>query len=126
MTASDLIRRLVREGVAQPMADHGAETLPRATAGGIGLAVSRTAGDAAMRAEWRKRTDSPPCLLLADDPKRTGRLRVLGPVTHKSSVRSVDAGHLAKALEALAGPVSPRSRAPALTADLNRAASVPA
>ena len=123
MTAHEVIRHLLREGAARPLAVHGAENGPRATIGGIELAVLPTSGAAAMRAEWRKSPASAtrPCLLLADDAQRPSRLRALGPITHKGPMRSVDAGHLAKALEALAD-LSPLEAVRRLTADLNRVA----
>ncbi len=123
VTAPDLIRRLVREAVARPLTAPGAEALPRATIGDIDLAASASTTDAAMRAEWRVLSAAVArrCLLLADDPKRPGRLRVLGPVTHQGPVRSVDASHLAKSLESLAD-LSPLEAVRRLTAELNRAA----
>lgn len=123
MTAPDLIRRLVREAVARPLAAPGAEALPRATIGDIEIATSASTTDAAMRAEWRALSAGVTrrCLLLADDPKRPDRLRVLGPVTHQGPVRSVDAGHLAKSLESLAD-LAPLEAVRRLADELNRAA----
>ena len=123
MTAPDLIRSLVREGKARPLASQGADVHPRAVVAGIELAASATTSDGAMRAEWRTRPASAtrPCLLLADDAQRPSRLRVLGPITRKGPVRSVDAGHLAKMLDALTD-LSPLEAVRRLAADLNRAA----
>lgn len=123
MTAPDLIRRLVREGVARPLASRDGEAFPRATVGDVEVAASASTTDAAMRTDWRALSAGVArrCLLLADDPKRPGRLRVLGPVTHQGPVRSVDAGHLAKSLESLA-ELSPLEAVRRLTAELNRAA----
>ncbi len=123
MTAPDLIRRLVRDGVARPLASRDGEAFPRATVGDIEVAASASTTDAAMRTDWRALSAGVArrCLLLADDPKRPGRLRVLGPVTHQGPVRSVDASHLAKSLESLA-ELSPLEAVRRLTAKLNRAA----
>ncbi len=123
MTAPDLIRRLVREGVARPLASRNGEAFPRATVGDVEVAASASTTDAAMRTDWRALSAGVArrCLLLADDPKRPGRLRVLGPVTHQGPVRSVDTGHLAKSLESLA-ELSPLEAVRRLTAELNRAA----
>ena len=113
----------MRKGIAHPLASAGTDTLPRATVAGIELAASPSTSDGPLRAEWRNRPGSAiqPCLLLADNPHSPGRLRVLGPVTHKGPVRSVDAGQLAKSLETLAH-LSQLEAVRRLTADLNRAA----
>ena len=123
VTAPDLIRSLVREGKARPLASQGADVHPRAVVSGIELAASTTTSDGAMRAEWRTRPASAtrPCLLLADDAQQPSRLRVLGPITRKGPVRSVDAEHLAKMLDALTD-LSPLEAVRRLAADLNRAA----
>ncbi len=123
VTAADLIRSLVREGVARPLAVGTADTLPAATVGGVEVAVSRLPGERSMRAEWRKRAAgaATPLLLIADDPATPGRLLALGPTTHQSSVRSVGDAHLANSLKQLAG-LSPLHAVRRLTADLNRAA----
>ena len=122
MTAPDLIRRLVREGVARPLTAPGAEALPRAAVGDIDLTASASTTDAAMRTEWRALSAGVTrrCLLLADDPKRPGHLRVLGPLTHQGPVRSVDAGHLAKSLESLPD-LAPLEAVRRLADELNRA-----
>ncbi len=53
-----------------------------------------------MRARWRERVGNRPVsyLLVADDPGRTGWLRVLGPAAADSPIRSVDAAALARAI----------------------------
>lgn len=75
----------MREGVARPLASRDAEAFPRAIVGDVEVAASASATDAAMRTAWRTLSAGVArcCLLLADDPKRPGRLRVLGPVTHQ-------------------------------------------
>ena len=125
MTASDLIHTLVREGVARSLGAPGAQALPAVTLGGIQVAASPPAGDSALRAEWRKRAGSghgpAPFLLVADEPDRPDHLRVLGPITHKGPVRSVDATHLANVLHGLAD-LSALHAARQLVSELNRAA----
>ena len=122
MTAEELVRSLVREGVARALASAGVETLPRATVAGIQVVTSSSAGDGALRAEWRKRETPPtPLLLVADAPSRPDFLRVLGPVTHKGPVRSVHSAHLAKTLRELAGLPALQS-VRRLVSELNRAA----
>ncbi len=58
-----------------------------------------------MRARWRERVGNRPVsyLLVADDPDRSGWLRVLGPASVDSPVRSVDASALARAVGDTAG-----------------------
>ena len=53
-----------------------------------------------MRARWRERVGNSPVsyLVVADDPDRAGWLRVLGPASVDSPVRSVDASALARAV----------------------------
>lgn len=123
MTADELVRSLVREGVARAPASAGAETLPRATVAGIQVVASSSAGDSALRAEWRKRAGNAatPLLLVVDAPGRPDFLRVLGPVTHKGPVRSVYSAHFAKTLRDLAG-LSALQSVRQLVSELNRAA----
>ena len=58
-----------------------------------------------MRARWRERVGNRPVsyLLVADDPDRSGWLRVLGPASVDSPIRSVDASALARAVGDTAG-----------------------
>ncbi len=121
VTADELVRSLVREGVARALASAGVETLPRATVAGIQVMASSSAGDSSLRAEWRKRETPPtPLLLVVDAPSRLDFLRVLGP-TPKGPVRSVYSAHLAKTLRELAGlPALQAVRQ--LASELNRAA----
>ena len=123
MTAGELVRSLVREGVARAPASAGAETLPRATVAGIQVVASSSAADSALRAEWRKRAGNAaaPLLLVVDAPSRPDFLRVLGPVAHKGPVRSVHSAHLAKTLHELAG-LSALQSVRQLASELNRAA----
>ena len=57
-----------------------------------------------MRARWRERVGNRPVsyLLVADDPERSGWLRVLGPASVEGPVRSVDAAALARTIGDLA------------------------
>ena len=123
MTSADLIRSLVREGVARPLAAGSADTLPAARVGGIEVAAAQLPRKPSMRAEWRRREGgaATPLLLIADDPATPGRVLALGPTTHKGPVRSVGGAHLANSLKQLAG-LSPLHAVRRLTADLNRAA----
>ncbi len=121
MTASDMIGSLVREGIARAVARSSGE--PAAVVGGIEVAASPHSTERAMRAAWRKRVgnSAAPFLLVADDPARPGRLRVLGPATHRGPVRSVDAGQLAVSLKSLAS-LSGLRAIRQLAADLSRVA----
>ena len=58
-----------------------------------------------MRARWRERVGNRPVsyLLVADDPERSGWLRVLGPASVDAPIRSVDAAALAHAIGDTAG-----------------------
>ena len=121
MTASDMIGSLVREGIARAVARPSSE--PAAVVGGIEVAASPHTTERAMRAAWRKRVGNSavPFLLVADDPARPGRLRALGPATHKGPVRSVSADQLAGSLKSLAS-VSGLRAVRQLAADLSRIA----
>lgn len=121
MTVSDLLRTLVRQGVGLRSDAQETASPSFVTVAGIEVAAAPLPGDRSMRAEWRRRAGNAatPFLLLADDAGCPGRIRVLGPATHQSPVRSVDSVHLAEALKQLAG-MSPLQAVRRLAADLNR------
>ncbi len=99
MNAAELLRHLVARGT-------GHRAPARAGIGGVvavrgfEVALALDPMDRSMRARWRERVGNRPVsyLLVADDPGRTGWLRVLGPAAADSPIRSVDARALARAI----------------------------
>ncbi len=99
MNAAELLRHLVARGT-------GHRAPARAGTGGVvavrgfEVALALDPMDRSMRARWRERVGNRPVsyLLVADDPGRTGWLRVLGPAAADSPIRSVDAAALARAI----------------------------
>lgn len=104
MTAHDLLDHIAALGIARPRA-----ALPgtdRAlVVGPIEVARAERASDSFMRARWRERvrTGGAAYLLIADEPRETGRIRVLGPTSAKRPIHSVRGELLADALHRSAG-----------------------
>ena len=103
MNAGTLLERLSEGGVGRSVrAGPGAS---RAVAvGDIEVAVAEVATTRNLRARWRERVrnTSKSYLLLADEPERAGRVRVLGPSSATGVIRSVDAAVLADSLAEVA------------------------
>ena len=99
MNAAELLSHLVARGKA-----HQAPTRPGTggvvIASGFEVAAALDPADRSMRARWRERVGNKPVsyLLVADDPERSGWLRVLGPASVEAPIRSVDAAALARAI----------------------------
>ena len=104
MNAAGLLSYLVAHGIARagPARDGtGAVVVLR----GLEVAVAVDSSERRMRARWRERVGSRPVsyLLVADDPKRSGWLCVLGPASVDAPVRSVGGAGLARAIRQTAG-----------------------
>ena len=99
MNAADLLSHLVARGKAR-RASARPGTGGVVSASGFEVAVALDPADRSMRARWRERVGNKPVsyLLVADDPERSGWLRVLGPASAEAPIRSVDAAALASAI----------------------------
>ena len=99
MNAVELLSHLVSRG-------RGRRASTRVGTGGViavrgfEVAVALDPSERGMRARWRERVGNRPVsyLLVADDPERSGWLRVLGPASVDAPIRSVDASALARAI----------------------------
>ena len=99
MNAADLLRHLVARGTGQP-APTRAGTGGVVAVRGFEVAVALDPSEHSMRARWRERVGNRPVsyLLVADEPGREGWLRVLGPATADSPIRSVGAEAFARTI----------------------------
>ena len=104
MNAAGFLGHLLARGVAKPVPTR-AGTAGVVVVRGFEVAAAVGPGERSMRARWRERVGNRPVsyLLVADDPDRSGWLRVLGPASVDSPVRSVDASALARAVGDTAG-----------------------
>ena len=104
MNAADLLSHLVAHGRGR-RAPTREGTGGVVTLRGFEVAVAVDPSERGMRARWRERVGNRPVsyLLVADDPERSGWLRVLGPASMEGPVRSVDAAALARTIGDLAG-----------------------
>ena len=100
MTALHLLDHLAALGIARPRPTPPGTDRALAV-GPIEVAQAERASDTFMRARWRERvrTGGVAYLLIADEPGKTGRTRVLGPTSPKSPIYSVHAELLAEALQ---------------------------
>ena len=99
MNAAELLSHLVTRGQAR-RAPARPGTGGVVIASGFEVAVALDPSDRSMRARWRERVGNKPVsyLLVADDPERSGWLRVLGPASAEAPIRSVDTASLARAI----------------------------
>ena len=104
MNAVEMLNHLVSRGTARQAAAR-AGTGGVVVVGSFEVAVALDSSDRSMRARWRDRVGNRPVsyLLVADDPERSGRLRVLGPALVDAPIRSVDAPALARSIADAAG-----------------------
>ena len=104
MNAAGFLNHLLARGVAKPVPTR-AGTAGVVVVRGFEVAAAVDPGERSMRARWRERVGNRPVsyLLVADDPDRSGWLRVLGPASVDSPIRSVDASALARAVGDTAG-----------------------
>ncbi len=97
MNASDLVDRLLQRG-----GEHGRPQPGGARAirfGPFDIVELEESTDRFMRARWKERERRPrPALLIADDPKAPGRVRVSGASYDVEAIRSVDTERLASSL----------------------------
>ena len=99
MNAAGVLSELVAHGVGRlgPVRDgpDGAVVLR-----GFEVAVAVVSSERGLRARWRERVGNRPVsyLLVADDPSRSGWVRVLGPGSVDAPVRSVAARALVDAI----------------------------
>ena len=100
MNAVELLRLLVARGTGKP-APTRAGTGGVVVVRGFEVAVALDPSERSMRARWRERVGNRPVsyLLVADDPGRAGWLRVLGPASADTPIRSVDAEALDRAID---------------------------
>ena len=104
MNANGVLSDLVAHGIARaaPARDGtGAVVVLR----GLEVAVAVDSSERSMRARWRERVGNRPVsyVLVADDPKRSGWLCVLGPASVDAPVRLVGGSDLARAIRETAG-----------------------
>ena len=99
VNAAGFLNHLVARGVAKPVPTR-AGTAGVVVVRGFEVAAAVGPGERSMRARWRERVGNRPVsyLLVADDPDRSGWLRVLGPASVDSPIRSVDASALVRAV----------------------------
>jgi len=99
VNAAGFLNHLLAHGVAKPVAAR-AGTAGVVVVRAFEVAAAADPSERSMRARWRERVGNSPVsyLLVADDPDRAGWLRVLGPASVDSPVRSVDASALARAV----------------------------
>ena len=99
MNAVELLSHLEARGVAR-RAPARAGTDGVVALRGFEVATAVDPSERSMRARWRERVGNSPVsyLLVADDSDRSGWLRVLGPASVDSPIRSVDASALARAV----------------------------
>ena len=104
MTAPQLLDHLAALGIARPRPPPPGTDRALAV-GPIEVARAVRASDTFMRARWRKRvqTGGMAYLLIADEPGKAGRTRVLGPTSAKAPIHSVRGKLLAEALQSSAG-----------------------
>lgn len=104
MNAAGVLGELVARGLARPgPVRDGTDGV--GVLGGWELAVAVDSSERSLRARWRERVGNRPVsyLLVADDPSRSGWVRVLGPGSVDAPVRSVQGRALADAIGATVG-----------------------
>ena len=104
MNAAELLNHLVERGTGRQAPDRP-RTGGVVTVNGFEVAAALDPGESSMRARWRERVGRTAAsyLLVADDPERPGALRVLGPASVDSPIRSVEGSALARAVEQTIG-----------------------
>ena len=104
MTASELLDHIAGIGLGRPGPSHPG-TVGAVVLGAIEIAESERPSDTFLRARWKDRVGgaATPYLLIADDPHRPGRCRVLGPTAANRPILSVNTELLADSLQQVAG-----------------------
>ena len=104
MNAAELLNHLVERGTGRQAPDR-LRTGGVVAVNGFEVAAALDPGESSMRARWRERVGRTAAsyLLVADDPERPGALRVLGPASVDSPIRSVEGAALARAVEQTIG-----------------------
>ena len=104
MTASELLDHIAGIGLGRPGLSHPG-TVGAVVLGAIEIAESERPSDTFLRARWKDRVAgaATPYLLIADDPHRPGRCRVLGPTAANRPILSVNPELLADSLQQVAG-----------------------
>ena len=102
MTVSRLLDHLTEQGTARPLPSRPG-TIRAVTVGPIEVAESQRPSDTFMRARWKERVrgSAIPYLLIADDPRHTSRIRVLGPSHGNRPIQSVSGELLSDSLRQL-------------------------
>ena len=100
MTASTLLDHLTERSAARPLPARPGSTHAVAI-GAIEVAESQRSSDTFMRARWKERVrgSATPYLLIANDPQRRNRIRVLGPSHGNRPIQSVSAELLSDSLQ---------------------------
>ena len=100
VNAAGFLNHLLAGGVAKPVPTRVGTAGVVVVRGFEVAAAVDCPGERSMRARWRERVGNRPVsyLLVADDPDRSGWLRVLGPASVDSPIRSVDASGLVRAV----------------------------
>lgn len=104
MNAAELLNHLVERGTGRQAPDRP-HTGGVVAMNGFEVAAALDPGESSMRARWRERVGRTAAsyLLVADDPEQPGALRVLGPASVDSPIRSVEGAALARAVEQTIG-----------------------
>ena len=104
MNAAELLSHLVARGAAR-QAPTRVGTASAVNVSGFEVAAVSDPSERSMRARWRERVGNRPVsyLLVADDPERSGWVRVLGPASADAPIGAVDASELARAIGDTAG-----------------------
>ena len=120
MNASDLIGLLSTRGLARPRPNRPG-IIRVVAVGPIEIAEAEHANETFMRARWKERagTTGTPCLIIADEPRDRGRVRVLGPTLGNRPILSVDPELLADVLRQVSN-LSPFEAVRRLADDLTR------
>ena len=103
VNAPELIEHLTQAGLARPRSASSG-TVRTVALGPIEVAESERPSDTFMRARWKEGVGggATPYLLVADDPQRPGRIRVLGPTAGNRPILSVEPQLLADSLQQVA------------------------